>query len=254
MHGKGKILAAVLVAALLWGCHQAPSPEPSRYTLPPSPYTWEDFFYEGNYLACSAAEVSVGIDVSHHQGIIDWKAVADSGVEFAIIRLGYRGLGGGELHADDYVQENLQGARSAGLKIGAYFFSQAVSVAEAREEAACALQLLDGLPLELPLVFDWEQETRNADVDIHTATDCAIAFCEDVKAAGYDPMVYFNSYQAQHLMDMERLEDYPWWLAMYDVRAEFPCRMDLWQYTNTGSVPGIDGNVDINLMFPAEPV
>ena len=76
--------------------------------------------------------------------------------------------------------------------------------------------------------------------------------CEAVKAAGQEPMVYFNGYQARNLMDMEQLECYSWWLAMYDVGEEFPCRMDIWQYSCTGSVPGIEGNVDLNLMFPAE--
>ena len=121
---------------------------------------------------------------------------------------------------------------------------------EARQEAAFALEILGDTELELPLVFDWEQEERTKNVPVDTVTDSAIAFCEAVKAAGHRPMIYFNSYQAEHLMDLSRLEDYPWWLAMYDVGQDFPCRMDIWQYSCTGSVPGIEGDVDLNILFP----
>lgn len=241
------ILPAVVL--MLWACAE---PQIPKYTMPQSPYTPEDFYYEGDYLACYEAEVSLGVDVSHHQGQIDWQQVADSGVEFAIVRLGYRGLSGGALHTDDFVHENLEGARCAGLKVGAYFYSQAVSVEEARQEAAFALEILGDTRLDMPLVFDWEQESRTEQVSVETATACAIAFCEAVKAAGFEPMVYFNSYQARNLMDMEQLECYPWWLAMYEVGAEFPCRMDIWQYSCTGSIPGIEGQVDLNLWFPEE--
>ena len=244
-----KWLLLFLCLCLLCGCDAGRTNVPTKPTLPPSAYTPEDFYFNGDFLACYKADVSVGIDVSHHQGVIDWQAVADSGVEFAVIRLGYRGLTGGQLHTDDWVQENLRGARDAGLQLGAYFYSQAISVEEARQEAAFALEILGELELELPLVFDWEQEERTKYVPVDVVTDCAIAFCQAVEQAGHQPMVYFNSYQAKNLMDMERLEEYPWWLAMYDVGEDFPCRMDIWQYSCTGSVPGIEGNVDMNIMF-----
>lgn len=237
---------------LLCGCHAERTDVPTKPTLPPSPYSPEDFYFNGEVLTSDEAEVAFGIDVSHHQGVIDWQAVADSGVEFVFIRLGFRGLRGGELHVDDMVHENLRGAREAGLRVGAYFYSQATSVEEALEEVLLALEILGDTPLDLPLVFDWEQEERTKHVPVDVVTNCAIAFCEAVEQAGYQPMVYFNSYQAENLMDMTRLEQYPWWLAMYDVNGEFPCWMDFWQYSNTGRVPGIEGNVDMNLMFPRE--
>lgn len=244
-------LCISIFCLILSGCKNS-DPIPTKPTLPPSDYRIDDFYHDGEFLACSKTDVILGIDVSHHQGIIDWQAVADAGVEFVFIRLGYRGLTGGALHVDDMVQENLQGARKAGLQLGAYFYSQAVSVQEARQEAAFALEILGDTPLDLPLVFDWEQEERTMHVPVDVATDSAIAFCEDVKLAGYQPMVYFNSYQAQHLMDLFRLEDYPWWLAMYDLEQDFPCRMDIWQYSDTGSIPGIEGDVDLNILFPQE--
>ena len=169
-----------------------------------------------------------------------------------MVRLGNRGIADGQLYEDEFARQNLEGARAAGLKVGAYFYSQALTVAEAKEEAAKALEILDGFLLDMPLVFDWEQESRTENVDKRTLTDCTLAFCDAVAQAGYEPMVYFNSYQAQELLVLEELQHLPWWLAMYDITAEFPYKVDMWQYTCTGTIPGIEGNVDINLLFPKE--
>ena len=249
-----KRLAAALlaVALLLCGCDRPPAPTDPPETLPPSPDTPGDYRYEGDFLTCTAGNTVLGIDVSSHQGVIDWEQVASAGIEFAFIRLGYRGYSAGGLNADTNALENLRGAKQAGLKVGAYFFSQAITLAEAREEAAFALSILGDTKLDLPLVFDWEfvsQEARTAEVDARTLTDMTKAFCRDVELMGYESMVYFNSSQATDLLYLKELQEYPWWLAMYDITMEFPCRADLWQYTNTGSVPGIAGNVDINLLF-----
>lgn len=247
-----RIAAILLTVLLLCGCAEVPMPTDPPETLPPSPYTAGDYRYEGEYLTCTAGATVLGIDVSSHQGVIDWAQVAASGIEFAIIRLGNRGYTSGSINADAYALENLRGAKQAGLVVGAYFFSQAVSVEEAREEAAFALNMLDGMKLDLPLVFDWEyvsQEARTANVDARTLTDITKAFCQVAELSGYESMIYFNSSQARDLLHLEELKEYPWWLAMYDITMEFPCKVDLWQYTNTGRVPGIEGNVDVNLMF-----
>lgn len=217
--------------------------------LTPNPFTPEDFYYDGDFLACSAAETVMGIDVSHHQKEIDWQQVKAAGVEFVMVRLGNRGIGDGKLYIDSYAVSNLRGAREAGLKVGAYFYSQALNLEEAREEANLALEILDGFQLDMPLVYDWEQESRTENMDARTLTDCTLAFCEVVESAGYEPMVYFNSFQAQELLILEELTQYPWWLAMYDITSEFPYKVDMWQYTCTGSIPGIAGNVDINLLL-----
>lgn len=244
----------VLIMVLLTGCSQKPAPtEPTRppYTLPPSRYTPEDFQMDGDYLTCNVANTVLGIDVSSHQGKIDWQAVGQAGVKFAFIRLGYRGYEAGNLQNDVYVDLNLRGAREAGIKVGAYFFSQAVTVEEAQQEAEFALKILSGFSLDLPLVYDWEyvsDTARTANVDKKTLTESTLSFCAAVEKAGYRPMVYFNTAQVQKL-DMERLGQYPWWLAKYDMQQHFPCQVDMWQYTNQGTVPGINGKVDINLMF-----
>lgn len=269
------LLAAALVLSLLAGCGQKvpvrdtaaetepaytePAPtEPEQTkapTLPPpeaNPYSPEDFVYEGNFLTCTAAPTSVGIDVSIHQGIIDWQQVADAGVEFAMIRAGYRGYKYGQVKMDDNALINIDGAKSAGIRVGVYFFSQAVNAAEAREEAQFLLSVLEGIELDLPVVYDWEyisEEARTAEVDGQTLMECTVAFCQEIAAAGRQPMVYFNSNQAHNLLRLEMLTDYPFWLAQYDVTAAFPYRVYMWQYTNRGSVPGIAGNVDLNIGF-----
>ena len=254
-----KVLIAVFCAlVLLCSCSVQPAPVPTQAptdpppTLPQSPYRPEDFRYDGDHLICDAGQTVMGIDVSAHQQDIDWQQVAASGVEFAIIRLGYRGTREGQLYTDTFARINLEGARNAGLRVGAYFFSQAISVAEAKEEAEMALEILDGFSLDLPLVYDWvyvNENARTANSDARTVTDCTLTFCTAVEKAGYESMVYFNSYQAAELLYLGELQAYPWWLDMYDTAAAFPCRADLWQYTNKGSIPGVAGDVDINLMF-----
>ncbi len=194
-----------------------------------------------------------GIDVSSHQGDIDWQAVADSGVEFAMIRLGYRGYDSGTLHIDEKARQNLDGAKAAGLQVGAYFFSQAVNAQEAREEAALALEVLDGRALELPLVYDWEYvslEARTGFVSGGTLEDCIRAFCGEVETAGHKAMIYFNQDLANTRLELEELEEYDFWLAMYSDELEFRHQVDMWQYSDQGTVPGIEADVDLNWYYP----
>jgi len=231
----------------------APETEPTLPTPEANPYLAEDFEYEGDYLRCKVANARLGVDVSEHQSVIDWEQVKDAGFQFAMVRAGYRGYTEGKLFADSSFEYHLQGAREAGLDVGVYFFSQAVTPAEAAEEAAFVLKALDGRSLDLPVVFDWEYvsaDVRTGIVDGKTLTDCAIAFCEAVEAEGYDAMVYFNQDQAENVYRLEELTDYDFWLAMYSDEMNFPYRIEMWQYTEEGNVPGIEGNTDINLYLP----
>ncbi len=222
-------------------------------TLPANPYGAGDFGYRDGYLHCLSGKSMLGIDVSSHQGIIDWETVADQGIKFVMVRLGYRGWGNGEMVADEYALENLQGAKAAGLKVGAYFYSQAVNTKEALEEAQLVLSILDGMELSMPVVFDWEvfsAEGRNANVKKETATDCAMVFCGEIQRAGYEPMVYFNLDLGQRLLDLPKLEQagYKLWLALY-MEMTYPYKVDMWQYSASGQVKGISGPVDLNLYF-----
>jgi len=230
--------------------------ETTQATLPPpeaNPYGPLDFQYAGKYLTCLAGESVLGIDVSSHQEQVDWQAVADAGIRFVMLRVGYRGYEQGAIQADALAQENYLGAKAAGLQVGTYFFSQAVSTQEALEEADFLLDAIRDWELDMPVVYDWEyidRDARTADMDARTVTDCTVAFCQAVEDAGYQPMVYFNRHQARDFLYLEELTRYPFWLAMYSDRMTYPYKIDMWQYTCEGSVPGIQGDVDINLFFP----
>lgn len=198
-----------------------------------------------------------GIDVSYYQGEIDWQAVAGAGVEFAMIRLGYRGYSQGSIQMDSYFERNIQGALDAGIEVGVYFFSQATSVWEAEEEAEFVLDTIKNYDVTYPVAFDWEFITpadqslvpRTSGMEGGAVTRCAGAFCDMVAAEGYTPVIYFNQDMAYMFYQLERLGDYTFWLAEYNDRPGFYYHFDLWQYTHTGSVPGIEGNVDLNLVF-----
>ena len=224
-------------------------------TLPPppeNPYTESDFYVQDGFVYCSAVDAKTGIDVSSHQEVIDWATVAQSGVDYAMIRVGYRGYDQGGVHIDSYAEANLQGALDAGLPVGVYFYSQAISVEEAREEAEVVLEFLDGWEITYPVVFDWEwvsADARTAEVSSRMVTDCTLEFCRMVEEAGYTPAVYFNQDLAQNTFRLRELQAYDFWLAQYEDAMTFSYDVDMWQYSCTGSVPGITGNVDLNLCF-----
>ena len=192
-----------------------------------------------------------GIDVSAYQEEIDWPTVAADGIDFAILRLGYRGYTEGGLFLDKTFEQNLQGALNAGLDVGVYFFSQAVTPEEAEQEADYVCSALDGYDITYPVAFDWEpisdESARTNGLDGETLTQCADAFCARVKEAGYTPAVYFNQSLGYLRYDLRELTDYALWLAEYDTKPDFYYHFDLWQYTHTGQVAGIEGNVDLDL-------
>ena len=222
--------------------------------LPENPYGSNDFQFQGDYLTCLAGPSVLGLDVSSFQGEIDWEQVRQAGFEFVIIRIGGRSYGEeGNLYDDDYAYSNYTGAREAGLQVGVYFFSQAISPEEAREEALFVLDRTDGWELDFPIVYDWEyinDTARTANVDQRTLTDCTLAFCRTIEKADREAMVYFNPTQVNKRFYLDELLGYHFWLAMYSDRMTFPHKVDMWQYTCEGTVPGIEGPVDINLYFP----
>ena len=231
---------------------------PAEGQLSPNPYRSEAFQVQpsgqgSSYMTYTDAPYTVGIDVSSHQEEVDWAAVAASGVDFAMIRAGYRGYTMGTINQDRYFQANIEGALAAGLDVGVYFFSQAVTVAEAIEEAEYLLELVSRYQITYPLVFDWERQdhdnSRTKDTSEDTIVACAVAFCETVKAAGYVPMFYASPSKA-YTLDMEYLTGYPFWLAHYtrdQAPSSYRYTFDIWQYTSSGAVPGIEGNVDVNI-------
>ena len=195
-----------------------------------------------------------GIDVSLYQGNIDWAKVAADGVEYVFVRVGYRGYGKeGRLVLDEKFTKNIEGAKAAGLKVGVYFFGQAITVEEAREEANLVLQQIAPYEIDYPVVYDVEKVSaeggRANALDATARTDIVIEFLETVKAAGYTPMVYANTEMYTVLLEFERLEQYEKWFAYYGEEMYFPYNYAIWQYTEKGTVDGISGAVDMNISF-----
>ena len=192
-----------------------------------------------------------GIDVSKYQGNIDWNAVAADGITFAIIRVGYRGYGSGALVEDSTFRRNIQGATAAGLKVGVYFYSQAVNEAEAVEEASMVLSLCSGYSLPLGVYYDTEKvagDTGRADgISAAQRTACAVAFCETIRNAGYSAGVYSYASWFYNSLNYANISKYRIWIAQYRDSLDFKYRYDIWQYTSTGKVNGVPGNVDMNV-------
>lgn len=188
------------------------------------------------------------IDVSSFNEKIDWKKVAESDVDYAIIRCGYRGSSEGKLMLDSTFEYNLNQANENDVPAGVYFFSQAISEEEAVEEAQYVLEAVSDYDLELPIAIDVEKlEGRTDLLTKDERTDYTIAFLEEIKKSGYDVMIYGNLNTFMAMLDIKRLEDYPKWFAYYSNPVYFPYEFDVWQYTDTGTVDGIKGKVDINI-------
>ena len=229
---------------------------PRDKSLPRNPYDEDAFYTQGTrvYYGGEGFDVRYGIDVSFYQGDIDWTAVKNDGIDFAIIRAGYRGCSEGTLNEDERFREYIEGALSAGVEVGLYFFSQAVNAEEAREEARYILELASGYNVTWPIVFDWEplsySYSRTNNFDYSVLTDCAIAFCDTINAAGYTGMVYLNETFAYLRYDVARLYgQYPIWLAHYAEKTDYAYDFQIWQYGSSGSVAGISGRVDMDIAF-----
>lgn len=228
--------------------------EETAPTPPANPYGPVDFDLneETGEITLASGNAVKGIDVSSWQGKINWKKVKDAGVEFVIIRVGGRGTASGELYDDEKCQDYYKGAKKAGLKVGAYVFAQSVTEAEAVEEAKFLLSKVKTWDIDMPLVYDWEyvdEDARTADVTSRQLTDMAKAFCKTIEDAGYQPMIYFGASQSEDRLILGELVDYPFWLAMYTTIMDYPHKVQMWQYTDQGKLPGISGNVDLNLWF-----
>lgn len=222
--------------------------------LPQSELEEEHFTTHEDGTITYSGPARYGIDVSSHQGQIDWQAVADSGVEFAMLRIGYRGYSEGALNPDARFEENYAAARANGIDVGVYFFSQAISEVEALIEAKQVIEWLEDKEIDGPVAFDWEpisyDEARTDEVTGQTVTACARTFCRELEQAGYTPMVYCNGMLGYLSYDLNQLTDLPIWFAEY--HSDYPSyayEVAMWQYTDSGSVPGIEGGVDRNIWF-----
>lgn len=246
---------ALLTGVVLTSCtapkEPAVQPEQSLFAILPKNEYDAGLFYRENWFI-RYEDALVGVDVSAHQKEIDWEKVKADGVDFAIIRAAYRGYTNGGISMDPYFLRNLQGAKKAGLLVGAYLFSQAVSEEEAREEAEFLLECLDGAELDLPVYYDWETveaEARTDDVSGTEVTAFAEEFCSVVEEAGYEAGVYFNESMGYTFLYLPDLSQYDFWLAQYLDAPDFYFNFTTWQYTAKGEVDGIEAAVDLNLRF-----
>ena len=203
-----------------------------------------------------------GIDVSKHNGNIDWAKVKESGVNFAIVRVGNRGYGAeGNLVTDPKFVDNMKGAMSNGIDVGVYFYSQAITESEAIEEADMTLKLIkeNGFEgkIKYPIIIDTEKSGGRADsLSKESRTAVVKAFCERVKKAGYEPMIYANKDWLINNLNMNQLESYDVWVAHYNNTTDpiknptdYKGKYQIWQYTSTGKINGISGDVDLNIGY-----
>ena len=194
------------------------------------------------------------MDVSSFQGDVNWEKVKNDGVEYAFIRLGYRGYESGKIVNDSKYEDNITGCNDVGLDCGVYFFTEALNESEGVEEAEFVLECLGEHHIELPIVLDVEQsanvnKSRTKNLSAEDRTKAVIAFCERIKQAGYTPMIYGNLKSMLIMLDFEQLEEYDKWFAYFHYPLRFPYKHKIWQYTASGKVDGIKGDADLNLMF-----
>ncbi len=221
-------------------------------------YDWSGLTKEdGDFRYLKDAEGNVisklGIDVSKHQGEIDWSQVAEAGIEFAFVRVGYRGSREGALYVDEYKDVNLQGAIDNGIPVGVYFYSQAITIEEAIAEADLVLEAIQGYDITYPVVFDteyYESELgRGNATSREERTAIAKAFCERIEEAGYQPMVYASTRWSIMNINRDELAKYPFWFAYYGDNVSYRYDFEIWQYSASGTVPGISGDCDMNLLL-----
>lgn len=275
------LCAAVLVAGLLAAVVislrpvKVPDPEPDPHEgqvyindgasmvwhtplegVPVSGVEQDEFVRDGERIRYTGASYATrwGVDVSNYQGSIDWQTLKAQGIEFAYLRLGLRGYGEqGTLYTDRSFARYYEGARAAGIDVGVYFFSQAVTVLEAADEALFALELLNGRALDLPVYYDWEpvsaDDSRTAGYDGRYLTAGAAAFCNIIEQGGYTSGVYLNRQQGYYRYDLRSLAGRSLWVADYADYPDFYYAYDVWQYEHQARLDGVGEIVDLNLEF-----
>ena len=231
-------------------------------SYPMHPYNTEAFVWgeDGRmtYADYKTYRTRHGIDVSEFNEEIDWEKVKADGIEFAIIRLGFRGYGEGDMYEDEYFAANLAGAQAAGLDVGVYFFAQAVSEEEAEEEARYVLDMLGGTELQMPIVYDVEpirtDDARTDEVTGEQFTKNTAAFCRVIQENGYEAGYYGNLKWEMFMLDMRQLTDYTMWFAGYADAPQTAYDFSIWQYTDQGAVDGVPTNVDMDIqLIPVTP-
>lgn len=218
-----------------------------------NPYDPEAFFHDEKGRLCYEDEwwtSYTGVDVSSYQNEVDWQQVADDGIEFAMVRLGYKGYSSGLLNLDPYFEENVREAKDAGLAVGVYFFSQALTAEEAMDEARFVVRKIRGHKIDGPIAFDMEYiegVERINGLTVEEKTAIADAFCQFIEKNGYEVMIYGNPVWFAEDVDLTLLTHHEIWLAHYTDLTQWPFYYTMWQYTDRGTVAGIEGGCDLNI-------
>lgn len=237
--------------------------DPGEYTVPNISVKFQKYkdsnFYSENglkYYIEGEKRSKAGIDVSYAQKEIDWNKVRASGIDFAMIRAGFRGYESGKLNTDDYFDRNMTGAQAAGVETGVYFFSQAVNESEAEEEARYVLELIKRYNVTYPVAFDWEpisgDAARTDGISGEVLNQCALAFCRTIEENGYKPVIYASLNLLREKFEkysVDIISGYDLWLAEYKNLPEFPYHFKMWQYSDEGIIDGINRHTDINVYF-----
>lgn len=196
---------------------------------------------------------TTGVDLSSYQGDVDFEQLKALGIDFAILRIGGRAYGDeGKIYFDDNFDSYYEQAKSAGLKVGAYFFSQAINIEEAKEEADAVIYALGGKKLDYPVAFDWEyieDDFARTEYVNNELTDIAVAFCNEIEKNNLVPIIYSNTYLMYYVYDMTRLKDYDFWVADYGDYPTMYYGFTMWQYSTDTILPGMDSPIDLNLCF-----
>ncbi len=209
-----------------------------------------NYYFESDGSRGGGTSGNLGIDVSTWQENVDWAKVKAAGIDYVFIRLGYRGYTRGSLILDNEYRNHIAGATAAGLKVGVYFFTQAINEREAIEEASMCLQYVQGYNISYPIAIDVEYSGGRADnLTAEQRTKVCRAFCETIRNGGYTPAVYANKSFFETMMYTSQLESYVIWLAHYTDKTSYARRYDIWQYSSKGSVNGISGYVDMNISY-----
>lgn len=227
------------------------------YDVDVNEYDSESFVQANGRISYTAAETKTGIDVSAHQGEIDWASVKADGIDFAIIRAGFRGYTEGAIVQDKRFIENIEGALANDMKVGVYFFSQAITEEEAKQEAQFVLDLIKDYDISYPVSYDWEHIVnynedsvpRTNNISDEAVTSFAKIFCETIKSSGYTSSFYINKNLGYSYFDLDELSDHDIWYAEYASYPSFYYDFYIWQYSESGTVNGISTTVDLNLSF-----
>ncbi len=259
----GVIILLIVGFVFLLSGRERTMPDPGPFTVPGINVTFTKldttkFYKDKAFIKYSEGDrvSKTGVDVSYAQKEINWPKVKAAGVDYAMVRAGFRGYESGKLNIDEYFQKNMTGAQNAGLETGVYFFSQATTSAEAEEEAHFVLDLIKDYSITCPVAYDWEPVThddaRTDDLAGEELCECALTFCRTIEENGYKPIIYasLNLLRDQFdKYDMEVISEYPLWLAEYKDYPEFPYKFVMWQYTDEGRVDGINYDTDLNLYY-----